>query len=40
VCGKGIYTWYNGDIYDGEWLDGMKHGYGVWKNFAGDSYIG
>ena len=29
--GKGIYTWSNGEIYDGEWANGLKHGSGVWR---------
>lgn len=40
VNGKGVYNWVNGDNYDGEWKDGQKHGYGVWKNTEGDRYIG
>ena len=40
VKGSGVYTWKNGDIYDGDWVDGMKHGYGVWKNKGGDQYQG
>ena len=26
VDGKGIFTYKNGDVYNGPWLDGMKHG--------------
>lgn len=26
--GKGIYTWANGDTYDGEWVNGQRHGIG------------
>ena len=40
VSGKGLYTWVNGDTYDGEWVNEIKHGYGVWKGASGDSYIG
>jgi len=40
VGGKGLYKWVNGDTYDGEWKEGNKHGYGVWKNDSGDSYVG
>ena len=40
VSGKGLYTWTNGDTYDGEWVNGVKHGYGVWNGITGDSYIG
>jgi hypothetical protein len=31
VDGKGLYKWSNGESYDGEWSEGIKHGYGVWK---------
>lgn len=29
--GKGIYTWANGEIYDGEWIQASKNGFGIWK---------
>jgi hypothetical protein len=39
--GQGHYTWKaTGEVYDGEWVRGVRHGYGVWKNLKGDSYIG
>lgn len=38
--GKGVYKWSNGEVYDGEWYQGLKHGYGIWKGIMGDSYIG
>jgi hypothetical protein len=22
--GKGVYTWANGEVYDGEWVQGLK----------------
>jgi len=25
----------NGEIYDGEWLAGMKHGSGLWRGSKG-----
>lgn len=37
--GKGIYTWNNGEIYDGEWGNGLKHGSGVWRGNACFLYI-
>ena len=40
VCGQGKYIWASGEFYDGQWLDGMKEGYGVWEGLVGDSYIG
>lgn len=38
--GMGTYAWANNEIYDGQWLGGMKHGYGMWRGPKGDSYIG
>ncbi len=26
--GEGTYLWANGDIYEGDWKEGMRHGYG------------
>lgn len=26
----------NGEIYDGEWKDGKKHGSGLWKGVKGN----
>jgi len=38
--GKGIYTYSNGNVYDGDWIDGRKSGQGsqTWEN--GDKYTG
>ena len=30
----------NGEIYEGQWQDGVKEGTGVWKGSQGDTYIG
>lgn len=38
--GKGVYTWANGEVYEGEWVNGLKEGQGIWKGIFGDSYIG
>ena len=27
--GYGVYKFENGDVYAGEWKDGLRHGYGV-----------
>jgi hypothetical protein len=27
-------------VYDGEWDQGLKQGYGIWKGINKDSYIG
>ena len=29
--GKGIYTWSDGRIYEGEYLNDKKHGFGIYK---------
>lgn len=38
--GIGVYTYDNGDQYDGEWMDGKRHGRGkmIYKN--GDFFLG
>ena len=36
-----MYKWSNGEVYDGEWQSGLKHGHGVWTSADGcDSFIG
>jgi hypothetical protein len=37
--GYGTYTWANGNIYTGEWIEGMRHGIGklTMKTTSGDS---
>ena len=32
--------WANGDVYEGDWLDFLKHGYGTDTFGNGDSYTG
>jgi len=36
----GKYVWDNGEVYEGMWLDAMKHGQGVWNGMKGESYQG
>ena len=38
--GTGRYTWPNGDVYDGEWADGVQSGAGVKTYCNGDQYTG
>eukprot|EP01041_Mallomonas_annulata_P003568 gene3568-7095_t len=38
--GIGIYVLANGDIYEGEWMDGYKHGKGRYTYANGDIYDG
>ena len=38
--GTGRYTWPNGDVYDGEWADGVQSGTGVKTYCNGDQYTG
>jgi hypothetical protein len=39
-CGKGTFTWPNGDHYAGEYKDNQRHGFGeqVWND--GSLYVG
>ena len=37
---KGIMTYANTDLYDGNWFEGKKHGLGVRSNVDGSSYEG
>ena len=32
---KGVYQWVDGDIYDGAWKNGERHGKGIFKNADG-----
>jgi hypothetical protein len=36
----GTYEWPNGERYEGEWLNGNKHGKGTWTSKNGDKYMG
>ena len=38
--GRRIYTWADGDRYDGEWRDGYKEGQGTYTWADGESYSG
>jgi hypothetical protein len=38
--GQGIYTYANGDKYEGEFKDGLKHGKGAYIFSTGDKYVG
>ena len=33
--GNGMYLYENGDLYDGEWKNNMKHGYGQYRFQSG-----
>lgn len=37
---KAIKHYKNGDIYDGEWREKMRNGYGEYKWIVGDRYVG
>ena len=34
------YIWTNVEIYEGEWVNGTKHGNGVWVGIKEDKYVG
>ena len=38
--GDGVFTYANGDKYDGQWKDGLKHGKGILTCADGDTYNG
>ena len=38
--GKGIFTWSNGQRYEGEWADDLINGKGVLHYTNGDRYEG
>lgn len=38
--GYGIYTWPNGDVFMGQWVDGVRHGGGIFRSADGREYIG
>ncbi|MEM6725979.1 MAG: caspase family protein [Bacteroidota bacterium] len=38
--GTGTYTYYNGDVYEGEFADGKRHGKGKLTTKSGDVYEG
>ena len=39
-CGRGQYTYKNGDRYDGDWVDDKRHGHGVYYFASGNRYDG
>jgi hypothetical protein len=39
-CGRGRYTWKDGNFYEGDWVDDVKHGQGVFVWAYGDKYEG
>lgn len=38
--GYGIYTWPNGDVFMGQWVDGVRHGGGIFRSADGREYVG
>ena len=38
--GWGVYQWSDGGVYEGDWVDGLKHGKGTyrWPRFDGPSH--
>ena len=40
ISGMGKYNWPNGEVYEGEWSNGTKHGNGMWIGIKKDKYVG
>ncbi len=38
--GYGIYEYLNGDVYEGEWKDGLRNGKGIYTTANGKKYEG
>ena len=38
--GKGKFRWTDNRVYDGEFLEGKRHGYGIYKFNDGRTYEG
>lgn len=38
--GHGVFKWNNGEIFEGNWENGMKNGHGTWSSPKGDFYEG
>eukprot|EP01048_Picozoa_sp_COSAG05_P016197 COSAG05_NODE_2054_length_3633_cov_4.249010_3_plen_252_part_00 len=38
--GRGVYTWANGDVYDGQYKNDERHGKGTWTSASGERYEG
>jgi hypothetical protein len=35
-----MFSWSNGETYEGNWRKGVKDGHGIWKSPKGDFYDG
>lgn len=40
MCGRGVMKWFNGDLFDGFWSNGMRHGSGLYRFSDGSYYFG
>lgn len=38
--GYGVYSWPNGDVFMGQWQDGVREGVGIFRSFNGREYMG
>lgn len=37
---QGTYTYASGNVYEGDWVQGKKHGHGTYTTINGDKYEG
>eukprot|EP00965_Chrysotila_dentata_P229715 6197340-Pleurochrysis_carterae.AAC.1 len=35
ICGSGIYNWPDGNVYEGQVVDGLRHGHGSFVGKGG-----
>jgi len=37
---SGVHSYPDGSHYEGQWLNGMRHGHGIWSKSDGSTYVG
>ncbi|CAM9391566.1 unnamed protein product, partial [Laminaria digitata] len=38
--GYGVYSWPSGDVFMGQWRNGLRHGPGMFRSADGREYVG